>query len=248
MAETHLELDLTTRAGLKRDAIAELASRIAQGDLAARSVATYSARTTPMTVASHKMNRALRAESPAEANAIQLADVLENILAFCPQPVEVRYHDGKRFRRAYPDLGLVMLDGSVRFWEVKDDIASAELVQRLGRLSAALQRNAVGYRVVTSRWLASAPRMANVRELRRNRDWPFGGHTRASISAVLDQLASPTLGALQEKLCLTRPEILAAAAQGVVAVDIGLMEFGSRSSVRAALSGARSGGFIEMTP
>lgn len=244
MAGKHVVLDLTVEMESDSSASAQLMQCLDSGSHARRA-GTRSSVTTPCTFASSKMGECFEAESPGEAEAMLLAEVLEQVVAFRPQAVEVCFFEGVERRRAFPDLCVGMLDGSVELWEVKGRSVSSALVRRLGRLSAALRKVGVRYRVLTPYTLGHGSRLANAGAIHRLAFVGLTSSVTMAIERAVPMLDVATLGGLQAATGLRRSEILAAAAKGKVAVDIGGDPVGAATRVRPALPGARSGGFVQ---
>jgi len=245
MAPQHLVLDLTVGAVPTFCPTKALAASIEHGPFARR-VAVRSATATPCSFASFKMNSCFAAESPGELDAMLLADVLEDVVAFRPQPVEVRFFDGERCRSAFPDLGVLHLDGGVQLWEVKGATKSPSLVRRLGHLSASLSQVGIEYRVLTSTWLTRSPRQANARLLYRHANRPLPSWAAGEITRVTSCHGPMTLGSLRAQLGLGLADLAAAAAQGMFAVNLAGAALGEGTPVRLPRTGARSGGFLGM--
>ncbi len=178
-----------------------------------------------------------------EERTLVLADVLEDVLAFRPQPVEVRWNDGSQMRRSFPDVGVVVLDGTVELWECKPRDHDADLLERLKPLAHVLRRSGVKYRVRTPRWFKAEPRLSNARRLARQGDRQVDPGLRATVGSLLNAGAK-TFGQLRQASGANVAELLGAAARGVFAIDIDGMTLGDASAVRVARKAARSGAFL----
>ena len=209
----------------------------------ARRTATRSHVATPEHGVSRKTGLAFSTDSHLEVEAARFADVLENVTAFSMQPVCLRYRDGSRLARAYPDLGLLMIDGSPELWEVKPERASEVRVQRLATLSRLLHAQGVRYRVRTPFWLGRAPRRANVLAVWASDGAAIGDALRADVAQCLG-LSIRTLGALRAELGVQVNILHAAVLRGLVAVDLDAAPLSDATSIRAPLPGARSGGYL----
>lgn len=238
---THLILDLTTPlpSGIAMEA---LSAAIVHGQ-PARQTASRSHMAIRTSFSSRKMQRAFLTESSGEADAVLHADVLEDIIAFLPQAVEVRFPHAGRVRRAYPDLALLRLDGSVGLWEVKPERVGTERIERLGHLKAALNASGIHYEIKTPSWLRRYPQHHNASELHRQGGHPVPGPLQAGIGQILARGGATTLGTLATGTGAGIEVLIAAAARGMFSVDVGTGVLGRSTPVRVARPGARSGAF-----
>ena len=238
---THLILDLTTPvpSGVAMEA---LSAAILHGQFARRT-ASRSHAAICTSFSSRKMKHAFPTESSGEADALLHADVLEDVVAFLPQAVEVRFLHAARMRRAYPDLALLRLDGSVDLWEVKPERIGADRIARLGHLKAALNASGIQYEIRTPSWLRRYPQHHNATELHRLGDHPVPGPLQARIGQILACGGATTLGMLAAGTGAGIEILIAAAARGMFSVDVGTGVLGRSTMVRIARPGARSGAF-----
>jgi len=238
---THLILDLITPipSGVAMEA---LSAAIVHGRFARRT-ASRSHVAICTSFSSRKMQHAFPTESSGETDAMLHADVLEEVMAFSPQAVEVRFIHAGCVRRAFPDLALMRLDGSVDLWEVKPERIGAERIARLGHLKAALNASGIRYEIRTPSWLRRYPQYQNARELHRLGDHPVPGSLHAGIAQILAHGGTTTLGALAAGTGVGIEILIAAAARGMFSVDVGAGVLGRSTLVRAARPGARSGAF-----
>ena len=238
---THLILDLTTPVS-SDVAMGALSAAIVHGQFARRT-ASRSHVAICTSFSSRKMEHAFPTESSGEADAMLHADVLEDVVAFLPQAVEVRFLHAGRVRRAYPDLALLRLDGSVDLWEVKPERIGADRIERLGHLKAALNASGIHYEISMPSWLRRYPQHHNASELHRLGDHPVPGPLQVGIGQILARGGATTLGDLAVGTGAGMEILIAAAARGMFSVDVGTGVLGRLSSVRVARPGARSGAF-----
>ncbi len=240
MRSSHHVLDLE---GDPREAAPIVAAAVRAGP-AARRTASRSAGSVLPTLPSNKMRSAFEAESLGEERVLTLADVLEDVVAFRPQPLEIRWRDGLRARRAFPDVAVVLLDGSVELWECKPRELDARLVEQLRPLALALRRHGVRYRVRTPGWFAAEPRLSNARRLARQGDRPDDAGLRAALGRALAGVPACTFGDLRAAVGAGVAELLGAAARGAFAIGIDGSPIGEGSPVRAAAAGALGGAYL----
>lgn len=221
----------------------QLARYVGQG-LVARRPASKSAVTVVVTCLSSKMGETFAFESSGESETMAHADMLESVASFRPQPVEVRYVRGGAMCRAFPDFGVVTLDGSVEIWEVKPERRSPSLVARLSALATALAEHGIPYRVRTPRWYRRQPHSANVRFLARHAGRPLPDSLASDVAALVPTDGRLTLGELRTRLGLEKSDICAAVARGFLAADIGSGFLDDTTVVRRPKPGARSGAYF----
>lgn len=137
------------------------------GELRARKVVSRSKARSTTKYPSWKMARMTQCESSYELLAHRLLDVNPAVRSFSEQPLTIRYIlDGVEHRH-YPDILVVLIDGSQELWEVKSkkDAAEAETQARTCFLQAALPGYGFAYRIVLGEDLGREPRMSNVRQM-----------------------------------------------------------------------------------
>ncbi len=236
----HAIVDLSAGTGSISSAVA---AAVAAG-VPARRVASRSASNILISMVSNKMGASMAAESPWEERALTLADVLEDVIAFSPQPVELRWSEGERTRRAYPDIGVVLLDGTAELWECKSSDTDHLLAAKLKPLAVSLTRRGVRYRARTPRWLAAQPRLSNAQRLAVHGTQSPDLAVCEAIARALPLVRTPVLGALRETTGAGAAQLLCAAAHGVFAVCIDGVRLGDASPIRASKPGARSGAYL----
>lgn len=218
-----------------------------RGGDSARQPAKRSASSTPTTLVSYKMGEVFATDCGGEADVLMLADILEEVAAFRPQAVAVRYFDGRRIARAFPDIALRMIDGSIEFWEIKPERHDAETIERLCILASTMRAAGLRYRVRTPRWFRRNPQLTNARLLYRQADRPITDRLAADIEAAIDRQGCRTLGALRGALGIGMYVLHGAAARGLFAIDIATERLNDATSIRKALRGACSGGYENTT-
>ena len=237
-------MDIYLEGGMcPREIKARLKAAVTTG-IPARSTVSRSHVATPVRGVSRKTRLPYATDSMLEAETAIFADVLEDVVAYAMQPVCLHYRDGGRLTRAYPDVGLLMIDGTVELWEVKPERASEALVRRLGTLSRLLHARGVRYRVRTPLWLHRAPRRANVRAVWASDGVAVGETLRDDLAQRLGAGEATTLGALRAQLGVEAPVLHAAVLRGLVAVDLDAGPLSDASPVRPPKPGALSGGYL----
>lgn len=192
---------------------------------------------------SFKMGSTFPAESDCEAGILMLADVHEDVRAFRPQALRVSYRHGGRTVSACPDIAVVRTDGYPELWECKPNRGVGRAAfHRLRDLHDALQAVGIRYRVRQPFKVLREPRRRNATLLWRHADChlPDGLAVQAEDAV---QTGVPTLGMLASRTGASFPMLLALAARGHIAVDIGLAPLGHGSLVRMPVPGATSGAF-----
>ncbi len=208
-----------------------------------RTTATRSRHAVVGSFPSHKMRAAFATESSVEASVLMLADVLERVRAYRPQALRVRFMHEGRLRSAYPDLLLVRHDGVPEVWECKPNRGvTAVAFHRLISLRTALRAVGIDYRVQQPHWSRRAPLASNAALLWHHAATQVPDAAAAMVSGAVDAGAA-ILSDLGRKCGVSLPMLLAMAARGVFAVDIGTMRLGAASPVRRVLPGATSGAF-----
>lgn len=195
------------------------------------------------TFPSFKMGTTFSNESSVEASVLVLADVLEEVLAFRPQALRVVFVHRGRPTSAYPDLAVLRVDGGCELWECKPDRGvGEETFERLVALRASLRAVGIPYLVRQPRWSRRAPWGRNAALIWRHADQVLPPTMPAAVEKAV-RCGTATLGALGQQAGATFPMLLALAARGTFAVDIGGAPLGAGSSIRQAAVGATSGAF-----
>ena len=192
---------------------------------------------------SAKMAATFPMESNVEASVLTLADVLEHVAAYRPQAVRVVFHHGDRCVVAYPDVAVIRTDGAVELWECKSNgRLREETVDRMKALKAALRAVGIGYVLRRPSWSRRAPLAGNAASIWRHADAPLSASAFADARAAV-RSGVTTFGELGLRLGAPTTTLLALAARGAFAVDIGGAPLGADSLVREAIPGATSGAF-----
>ena len=232
--------------GRTGDQSSALAAIIAAGSTA-RQIAGRSHNCVTGNYLSTKMACAFPVESRGEEAVLLLADALESITAFRAQAVRVCFlHEGKPCT-AYPDLAVQRLDNSVELWETKPQgQASGKLVRRLRSLWLALNNVGIPYRVRQPHWALRQPIRTNALLVRRYANTRIGHIPAEDIHKHLLSSGTTPLGNIKVAFKASLPEILALAAKGQIALDIGTAPLGEKTPVRHASPGATSGCFTNL--
>ena len=186
MQLNNVTLDLTSRL-TRGEAESAMALAVANGPAARHTANRWSVSSTVRDL-SHKMAEEFSFDSSGQGDAMAPADMLEDVAAFRPQPVEVRYHDGSKPRRAFPDLGLHMVGGTLELLEVKLERSDPALVSRLRALRAGLREHGITYRVRTRLWQNRQPHLATAAGLRRHASWPLGAWREGPDHRLIESL------------------------------------------------------------
>lgn len=228
------------------DALAQqqvVVDAIRRGD-AARTMSSRSHRSVVGTFPSRKMHCAFRAESGLEWLAMLHCDVLESVVAFRPNAVEVRFeHDG-RARTAYPDIAVLRRDGRPEFWEIKPaSHPGAERLQRLRALARELSLVGIPYMVRQPHWLCREPALKNARAIHRHAGIAPPGCHLLNVARALSERGGTTLAGMAQALELRSADLLGFVARGMIALDIGAHPITGSTPIMLPLSNATSGAF-----
>jgi len=134
---------------------------------------------------SRKNGRMVHHEGLLELDAIYLFEASPLVASYREQPRTILFPDGARLRRYTPDFELTLSSGDRVLVEVKPrrSMQDAEVVHKLEKVAAHLQRSEQPFVILTDEALRSEPRQANVRRLYHQapRRWPTDA---ACISAL----------------------------------------------------------------
>ncbi len=238
----HLIIDLTQGARSPPTITSALAAAIRNGP-EARATASRSSSAILVKLVSHKMGETFRTDSGGEEDPLVLAEVLEDVRHYRAQPAEIWFHDGARMRRAFPDLGLCLLDGSVELWEVKPEGLGEKFRGRLEAIGLSLASVGIRYRVRTPFWSRQEPRLSNAKALHRQGDRLLTPGFIAAMAETLPCLPEKTVGCLRRALGAGLADIYAAAAKGGLSIEITRGRLGDNSEIRLPRPGASSGAF-----
>lgn len=192
---------------------------------------------------SHKMRTGFAAESHVEFQAFLLADVLERVLYFNAQPVQVRYLHKGQIRTAYPDIAIETADGKLEVWECKaDSRMRKEVIERHVSLHQALREIGIPYRIMQPISLGQEPRAANAEMIWRQADRLIPSDLQDAVLGCV-RSGAETLGQIRDALNCSMASLLALVGQGKLAVNIHDAPLTSASFVRAPLPLATAGGF-----
>jgi TnsA endonuclease-like protein len=121
-----------------------------EGDLARQVISRSSARQTTK-FPSSKMKGMIPCESGAEVKATKIVEVHPMVKEFRAQPARIHYVDFEGNERIhYPDLSVLLQNGSVLLIEIKPDrdFSDESLVSRTLRLTSALEAEGIIYMVI----------------------------------------------------------------------------------------------------
>ena len=118
---------------------------------------------------SWKMGRFIHAESKNELNAFILLDANPAVASFREQPAIIEYVMDGTPHKHFPDILVVLTDGSMEFWEVKpkEQAVKPEVLARTRLMTELLPQQGYAYRVVIGEDLATQPRLKNALKLLR---------------------------------------------------------------------------------
>jgi len=134
------------------------------GKLRARKVISRSKARATGKYPAWKMGRMVHWESVHELHAFRLLDANPAVQAFYEQPLTIHYVLGGAPHRHYPDVLVVLTNGTKELWEIKtaEDAAEPEYAARTAFLQAALPDQGFEYRMILGEDLGRNPRLGNV--------------------------------------------------------------------------------------
>ncbi|NHQ87306.1 hypothetical protein HA050_14410 [Iodobacter sp. HSC-16F04] len=149
--------------------------------------------------ASSKMGDTVHWESLLEKDALLLLELSPGVAAYQEQPEVIEYFDGEQFREYIPDLKVVLLDGTIRYIEVKpfDQLARPSIRKKYEAIALHFQSIQSPYRIVTEVEIRREPLFSNLQLLAYAHAHPwheqptdfdlrmaFQGQTKLPLSAV----------------------------------------------------------------
>lgn len=235
-----IDCRLVDEAPAQRGAVVDA---IRWGDVA-RTVSSRSHRSVVGSFPSRKMGCEFRSESSLEWLAMLHCDVLENVVAFRPNSVAVRFECGGREQIAYPDIAVLRREGGPEFWEIKPaGHLGIDRLQRLRALARGLGQIGIPYLVRQPHWLCREPALENARAIHRHAHHQGPGPHPLEVARLLSTRAGITLLEAAQALKVQTADLLGLVAQGVAAIDIGGGPITGHTPVRLPLPHATSGAF-----
>lgn len=112
---------------------------------------------------SRKMGRMVAWESLLELDAILLLEISQGVVSYQEQPALIQYAQGTEQREYYPDLEVILSDGSLLHLEVKasEKLAKPDVAEKYQAIAADYVRRGFPFRVVTELEIHREPLLSN---------------------------------------------------------------------------------------
>lgn len=129
-----------------------------------RKVITRSGRRFRGKFPSVKMGRMITWESLLEKDVLLLLEFSPGVISYREQPAVIKYADGTRIRKYYPDFELVLVDDTLVHLEVKPskELDKTKVRRKYERIAEHYRTRPIDFRIITELEIRREPRFSNL--------------------------------------------------------------------------------------